>query len=444
VSLTALRPARWHGVAGRARPALDLSVIIPALDEGPNLAVMLPQLRQVLQELGAANEILIVVQRSDPQTRAAAARAGARVIEQDEGGYGGALRTGFAAARGRYLLTMDADCSHRPIVLRDLWRRRHAAEISIASRYVPGGQARMPPGRYLLSRILNTFFSRGLSLTVRDMSSGFRLYRADTIRDLTSRRRGFDILQEILVHAYARGWQVQEVPFEYVARNQGSSHARLLSLGLAYLRSVWPLWKLRNSIASADYDNRAYDSPIFLQRFWQRRRFRHVNGLASGQGPVLDVGCGSSRILSALPPGSVGVDIALSKLRYARRFSRPLVQASGFTLPFPDGAFPCVVCSQVIEHVALAPPMLDELCRVLAPGGRLVLGTPDYAHWQWTTLERLYRLVAPGGYGDEHISHYTREGLVDALRTRGLAIEATHYILQGELIMAARAPNPSG
>jgi SAM-dependent methyltransferase len=423
--------------------SLDLSVIVPALDEGSNLAVMLPQLRQVLQELGAANEVLIVVQRPDTRTLEAAARVGAHVIEQSQPGYGGALLKGFAVARGEYLLTMDADCSHRPVFLRDLWRCRHAAEITIASRYAPGGSAKMTPGRYLLSRVLNVFFSRSLSLRVRDMSSGFRLYRADVLRNLKPRGRDFDILQEILVHAYARGWHVQEVPFEYVDRNRGRSHARVFYFGLAYLRTVWSLWKLRNSIESADYDYRAFDSPIFLQRFWQRRRFRYVTRLAAGQGPVLDVGCGSSRIISALPPLSVGLDVAPNKLRFARRFSRPLVQASGFALPFSDGAFPCVVCSQVIEHVPVYPPMLDELCRVLAPAGRLVLGTPDYARWQWVLLEQLYRMAAPGGYGDEHISHYTREGLVDALSERGFVIEATHYILRGELIMAARKPAPT-
>ena len=69
-----------------------------------------------------------------------------------------------------------------------------------------------------------------------------------------------------------------------------------------------------------------------------------------------------------------------------------------------------MLCSQVIEHVPKDSPILDELCRVLAPGGRLVLGTPDYANWQWVYIEKLYGLV-PGGYKDEHISHYTNAEL---------------------------------
>jgi SAM-dependent methyltransferase len=145
-----------------------------------------------------------------------------------------------------------------------------------------------------------------------------------------------------------------------------------------------------------------------------------VTGLIPDDRPVLDMGCGSSRIIGALPPGSVGVDILLRKLRHARRF-----------------------CSQVIEHVPKDTAILDELCRVLAPGGRLILGTPDYDRWEWVVIEKLYGLAAPGGYADEHIAHYTRRELIDLFARRGFAHEATRYILRGELILAFRKPDRS-
>jgi ubiquinone/menaquinone biosynthesis C-methylase UbiE len=116
------------------------------------------------------------------------------------------------------------------------------------------------------------------------------------------------------------------------------------------------------------------------------------------------------------------------------------VQASGFALPFADGRFPCVLCSQVIEHVAKTSPILGELVRVLAPGGRLVLGTPDYANWEWVVTEWLYGKVAPGAYADEHIAHYTRAELVERFESLGFRHEATRYILRGELILAFRKP----
>src|SRR5258705_6903077 len=322
---------------------VDLSVVIPALKEGPNLAILLPQLRDILSSFKISYEVLIVTRGADGQTSEAAQRIGARVIEQTERGFGGAILSGFRAAAGEYIVTMDADLSHPPNFVRDLWLRRHRGEVVIASRYVPGGSAQMPLSRKLLSRILNGFFRRGLSLPVSDLSSNFRLYQADILRNLTLSARDFNILPEILIRAHAEGWKAEEVPFAYAPREHGSSNARVFRFGLAYLRTFGTMWKLRNSILSGDYDDRAYDSVIPLQRCWQRSRFRHIVELMRSEGPVLDVGCGSSRIIGALPPGSVALDVLLRKLRSSRRFPTASVCASGFSLPFADAAFPCVV-----------------------------------------------------------------------------------------------------
>lgn len=418
--------------------SLDLSILIPADNEGRNLAILLPQLISLLVRLGVTYEMLVLTQTPDDVTREAAAGHGARMVGVPAG-YGAALAVGFAEAAGEYLLTMDADLSHPPEIVDRLWRERDTADVTIASRYVPGGEADMGVVRYVCSRLLNAAFSRGLDVPIRDLSSGFRLYRTAVIREQHITSRDFDILQQTVVQAFAEGWRVREIPFAYRPRTQGTSQARVLRVGMAWLRTFGELWLLRNSILAADYDDRAHDSRIFLQRYWQRTRHRHVIDLIANEGPVLDVGCGSSRIIGDLPAGSVAVDILHRKLRYARRFNKPLARGSGFALPFRDASFSCVLCSQVIEHVPKDSPILDELCRVLRPGGRLVLGTPDYANWQWVYIEKLYGLV-PGGYKDEHISHYTNAELVQIMRGRGLRFETERYILRGELIQAFRKP----
>ena len=415
---------------------VDVSVVIPAIAEGPNLEILLPLLKEILIELTRRHEIIIVTRENDDHTARAAAASGAVVLEQLERGYGGALIRGFSAAKGSYILTMDADLSHPPTFVRDLYSSRHDAEVVIASRYVEGGRASMPLSRYILSRVLNSFFSRGLSISASDLSSGFRIYRRDILPSFQIEARDFDSLQEILVKASAEGWKIGEIPFTYEPRRHGSSHARVFQFGMAYLRTFWKLWKLRNSIVAADYDDRAHDSIIPLQRYWQRKRFKHVTELVGGEGPVLDVGCGSSRIIGALPPGSVALDVLARKLRYDRRFIQDRVQGSIFALPFGDESFPVVVCSQVIEHIPKEPVVLDELCRVLRPGGRLVLGTPDYSRWEWVVTEKMYGLFRPGGYADEHIAHYTRDELIKEMSGRGFKLEDVRYILRGELILA--------
>lgn len=416
-------------------------MVLPADGDGRHVATALTQLEAALAPLGVRREFLVVLSGPDAAVQAAAAGR-ARVVTAATAGYGAALAAGFAAAAGTFVLTIDADVVQPGSITQALWASRAAGEVIIGSRYVAGGAARMPALRTRASRALNAVFGRGLSLGVRDMSSGVRLYRASILRGLGPLPAGLDALQAILVKAYADGWRVVEVPFVYEAAPHGASQARTTRFATDYLRTFWRLWKLRNSIECADYDARAHDSAIPLQRYWQRQRHRHVTDLIAGQGPVLDVGCGSSRIIGALPAGSVAIDVLLRKLRYARRFKRPLVHASGFALPFADASFPCVLCSQVIEHVPKASPILAELVRVLQPGGRLVLGTPDYANWEWVVTEKLYGFFAPGAYADEHIAHYTRAELIARFEALGFRHEATRYILRGELILAFRGPAP--
>jgi dolichol-phosphate mannosyltransferase len=411
-------------------------VVIPAWNERENLELLLPALRETLDGLSLRWEIIVADGGSQDGTADAAARRGARVIQQRERGYGAALMEGIQASRAAYVVTMDADLSHRPIFIEDLWKHREGAEVLVASRYVPGGESRTHWFRRLCSRILNVVYTRLLSLPLHDISSGFRLYRRDILDGLRLQARDFDILEEILIKVYSQGFQVRELPFRYLRRGTGRTHARLLKFGWAYVRTLVRMWQLRNSVASADYDHRAFDSVIPLQRYWQRARHRTVLtflAASASHETVLDIGCGSSRIIQDLPK-AIGMDILLPKLRFLRDRHSRLVQGDIFALPFPDAAFDTVICSEVIEHIPDRPSVFTELTRILRPGGTLILGTPDYGRWLWWVLEYLYGKILPGAYAQEHIEHYTRATLTERLRAYGYAIQAVQYVGFCEMI----------
>ncbi len=415
---------------------MELSVVLPALNEADNLTRLLPQLHQVLSTLSGEYEIIVVDNHSKDATAEVCAAAGATLIQQTEPGFGGALRAGFKYATGQYILTMDADLSHLPDFFPTMWARRKDADLVIASRYVPGGSADMPQYRYWLSVILNQVYTRILSLSAKDISSGFRLYRSSALRELDLHSNDFDAQEEILIELYARARRIVEVPFRYSPRNEGRSKVRLLHFGVSYLKTLHRMWRLRNSIASADYDARAFDSIVPLQRYWQRRRYKIVLSMLDRSKPCLDIGCGSSRILEGLSQDSIGLDLQMSKLRYAQRYGRPVANASAFALPFADGTFGQVLCSQVIEHLELSNRMFVEMRRVLKADGRLIIGTPDYGRRAWPTIERLYKAFAPGGYADEHITHYTLASLTRMLAELGFERQQVARIWGSELIVS--------
>lgn len=414
----------------------ELSVLIPGWGEAHNIERLLPDLCQSLNELGMEWEVIVVDAGRDDTPRVCAQFEGVRCLPQEEPGYGGAILEGVAAARGEYILTMDADLSHPAAFVESLWCSREKADIVIASRYAPGGKADQPWLRLVLSKLLNAFFRKGLDLEPRDLSSGFRIYRRAVFERINLEYRNFVILIEILIKALARGLTIAEAPFDYAPRKEGVSKARILRFGIDYLSLFHQTWRMRNSIAFPDYDWRAHDSIIPLQRYWQRKRYDWLTRLTP-PGRTCDAGCGSSRILPALPD-CTGVDLRHDKLAFMRPHHSRLVQASGMELPFPDASFENAVCSQVIEHIAGENGrLIDELARILKPGGVLVIGTPDYARWEWRTLEWVYGKVVPGAYADEHVNRYTRQSLEAALQARGFRIEQHVYILRGELIVRA-------
>lgn len=418
---------------------MDISVVLPVLNEGGNLGDLLERLRNILEHHRLQYEFLVVDGGSRDNTREVAAAHGARILNEDPRGYAGALLTGFRAAAGEYVLTLDADLSHEPAFVNKMWRARHQADIVIASRYVRGGVAYTSLGRRALSRLLNVVLRRMLSVPVRDLSSGYRLYRREVLQQLQIGGRNFEVLEEILVKAYAAGFNITEVPFTYFPRHRGVSHARVVTFGLDLMKSSFELWKLRNSLESADYDARAFYSLIPPQRYWQRARHHIVTSWARGGGLTLDAGCGSSVIIQSLN-NAVALDYNFAKTRYLHRLQIPAVRASAFALPFKDETFECVISSQVIEHIPREQVLFDEMWRVLRPGGMLIIGTPDYATWQWRTIEPIYGMLMPWAYRDEHISHYWREDLSRLLERMGFVHEDTAYIAHAELIMRYRKP----
>jgi predicted SAM-dependent methyltransferase len=132
------------------------------------------------------------------------------------------------------------------------------------------------------------------------------------------------------------------------------------------------------------------------------------------------------------------MDFNFAKLRFLRRYEIPLINGSAFALPFKDGSFDCVMSSQVIEHIRYDESIFAEMYRVLRPGGMLILGTPDYATIGWRIIEPIYGFLMPGGYKDQHITHYTLAQLREILARYNIAIEETAYVAGSELILKCR------
>ncbi|MCR4407157.1 MAG: methyltransferase domain-containing protein [Anaerolineae bacterium] len=121
--------------------------------------------------------------------------------------------------------------------------------------------------------------------------------------------------------------------------------------------------------------------PSYVWRYGQERRLNLINRYAPLAGKrILDAGCGLGMYVRAFHRFSdqvYGVDIDAEKVEEAGRELSTVLVASAEALPFPDGFFDVVLSHEVLEHVEDDRQGMKEACRVLRPGGRLVVFVPN-------------------------------------------------------------------
>jgi glycosyltransferase involved in cell wall biosynthesis len=127
---------------------------------------------------------------------------------------GSSLKEGISEAAGDHILIMDCDSSHDPEEVKNLFSRRNDADIIVGSRYA-GGSAEMPFSRVIISGISNFVVNHLLGVKVKDISTGFKLYKRETLQNLNLKNDGFGLHVEILLKASNRGSSMIEVPIHY-------------------------------------------------------------------------------------------------------------------------------------------------------------------------------------------------------------------------------------
>ncbi|HBA61024.1 MAG TPA: glycosyl transferase family 2 [Elusimicrobia bacterium] len=223
----------------------DLSVIVPAYNEAENLRDLLPRLTGVLGAEGIHFEILVVdrIASTDETPEICAANSAVYINRKDSDSYGDAVRTGIACCRGRHAIFMDADGSHPPEFISELYKSRHDSDVVIASRYVAGGGTENAKSLILMSRVLNLIYSVVLNIPCKDISNSFKLYRKDLLAGLRLDCDNFDIVEEILYKIVKSNPRVKikEIPFTFEKRKFGETKRNLFLFILSFAVTLFKL-----------------------------------------------------------------------------------------------------------------------------------------------------------------------------------------------------------
>jgi len=231
-------------------------VVLPTYEEAENIAEVLRRLRAAVP----AADILVVDDSSPDGTADVAKAAGHELggvdvtIRPGKAGLGSAYRHGFREGLDlgyEILVEMDSDLSHDPAALPALLNAiDDGADLAIGSRYVPGGSIpHWPLHRRSLSRWGNRYAAWMLRMGVRDSTSGFRAYRADTLRaiDLDRvRADGYGFQIEMAYRVAQLGGRITETPIEFRDRERGNSKMSTRIVGEALALVSW--WGLRDRV----------------------------------------------------------------------------------------------------------------------------------------------------------------------------------------------------
>lgn len=158
----------------------------------------------------------------------------------------------------------------------------------------------------------------------------------------------------------------------------------------------------------------------FGRKYWDYRdamTLKHVIGPR-----VLDAGCGEGitlEKLTALFPQAEGVDIDPENIAICQQQKLNVAKADLTNLPFEDKSFDSIVFMEVIEHLAAPQPVLNELARVMRPGGRMIIVYPiDWAMW----LARMFCLRwREASFDPGHVRQWNARSLRNALHHAGFS-----------------------
>jgi len=221
---------------------LDLSIIIPAYLEAENLVIILPQLNNILQNMGINYEILVIdtMEAMDKTHEACLANNVVYVNRKNGNNYGDAIRTGIESSCGDKVIFMDADGSHDPLFILELFKYKDDYDVVIASRYIEGGGIENSKTLIFMSKVLNLTYSLVLNIKCKDLSNSYKLYDSKQLKSTTLYCNNFDIVEEIIykISKNKKHIKILEVPYVFKKRMFGETKRNLVVFMFSYFTTM--------------------------------------------------------------------------------------------------------------------------------------------------------------------------------------------------------------
>jgi glycosyltransferase involved in cell wall biosynthesis len=215
MAVQAIRVDRSESAAAREPEALELTILMPCLNEAETLAVCVDKARGFLERTGIKGEVLVADNGSTDGSQAIAEAHGARVAPIPERGYGAALIGGINAARGKFVIMGDADDSYDFENLEGMVEKlREGADLVMGNRFKGGIKPGAMPflHKYLGNPVLSFIGRLFYQIPVGDFHCGLRGFSRESMLKLKLQSPGMEFASEMVVKSALHGLKMAEVP----------------------------------------------------------------------------------------------------------------------------------------------------------------------------------------------------------------------------------------
>src|SRR3984893_5908366 len=201
--------------AGPSPHGVEISIVMPCLNEAETLATCIQKAQQAIQRDGLSAEIIVADNGSTDGSQAIANELGARVVFVKKKGYGSALIGGIDAAQGEFVIMGDADDSYDFTAIAPLIAKlREGCDLVVGNRFLGGVEpGAMPWSHRWIGNPVLTLISRVFFHTpVGDAHCGLRGFRKDAYEQMRLRATGMEFASEMVIKASLKRMRIAEVP----------------------------------------------------------------------------------------------------------------------------------------------------------------------------------------------------------------------------------------
>jgi len=403
---------------------MKISIVVPVYNEIITIEEIIKRIK--LAQTGLKKEIIIVDDFSTDGTREIISKMQDEEIKkiflEKNQGKGAAIRQALKVVTGDIVIIQDADLEYHPdeyhLLLEPILNKK--ADVVFGSRFI-GAHRCFLFSHYLGNKFINLIANMIFNTTLSDLMTGYKVFRADIVKDLPLESNRFGFEAEITAIVLRKNLRIYEVPISYSGRDyRAGKKIKWTDFFVVLYWLIYCRFKLLGNVVYDTLDKLSftgnYNSYIY-------HKFKNYLGKR-----ILEVGAGNGNITKFLINNKelvVVIDKSREHLFYLSQWAPESSILKIFCQDseeeFPEALkklrFDAVVCINVLEHINDEIKVLNNMAGVLGKGGRLILFVPGHQC-----------LFSDFDKSVGHFRRYDKNYIVKLLEDNGFSIEKLEYV----------------